>query len=241
MADMVDIIVKLLAKAEGTSNEAERQTYLDKAQQLQTKYAIEQALLDRNRPQGTRREEIIWARFCEERNTKLIKAKRDLASALGRINNCFVVMGHGRAYIQVTGHASDVEMVRHMYASILVQLQTAMQRAESNGEVVGGVQGWRVSYAHAYVARVTYRMQLAKLAAQREHTSAAPGTDLVLADRAALAEQGYREQFGGTAKGKRIPRSDSNPWGRSAGDRDGRSADVGGRKVSGSGGRVLDA
>jgi hypothetical protein len=206
MADMVDIIVKLLAKAEGTSNEAERQTYLDKAQQLQTKYAIEQALLDRNRPQGTRREEIIWARFCEERNTKLIKAKRDLASALGRINNCFVVMGHGRAYIQVTGHASDVEMVRHMYASI-----------------------------------VTYRMQLAKLAAQREHTSAAPGTDLVLADRAALAEQGYREQFGGTAKGKRIPRSDSNPWGRSAGDRDGRSADVGGRKVSGSGGRVLDA
>lgn len=44
MADKMDIVRKLLAQAEGTSNEAEAATYLAKAQTLMTQYGIDEAI-----------------------------------------------------------------------------------------------------------------------------------------------------------------------------------------------------
>jgi hypothetical protein len=227
---MIDTIVALLAKAERTDNEHERDAYLAKAQELQTKYAIEQGMLDAARPQQER-EAINQMRFCEERNTPLIKAKRQLVLWLADVNNCFVILGHRRAYLEVTGHQSDLVMVQHLYASILLQMQRAMQQAEGRGDVVGALAGWRVSYAHGYVRRVAVRLLAAKTRQMAETSTGTPGSALVLVNRAEVAKQAAEGLYGDLKKARKIPNSDNNEFGRYAGNRDGHNADLGGDRI----------
>jgi hypothetical protein len=232
MANYLDLVLKLLAKAEGTNNDAERETYLAKAQELATNHQIEQGLIDRGLADRGQQvsEGFVQKRFCEERNTKLIKAKRDLVCWLADVNNCYVVLGYKRAYLEVTGHESDVLLVHHLYASILLQLQRAMAQAEDAGHVVGGLQGWRVSFAHGYVRRVGLRLNDAKLARMNAADSA-PGSALVLRDRAALSKEFAEGTYGTLRKGRRIPRSDNNVFGRVSGDEAGQRADLGGDRL----------
>lgn len=232
MADIVGIVEKLLAKAERTDNQAEKETYLGKAQELITKHAIEQELIERARvARGEERQEAIAvAYFCQERNTKLIKAKRQLVMWLAQFNNGYVVMGAGRSYLMVTAHESDLRMIQALYASMLTQMNTAMSQAEDRGEVVGALQGWRVSYAHGYVTRLAVRLLEAQKRAQGEQ---GPGTDVVLANREARAKNHYEEEFGAARKGRRIPTSDNNAYGRATGYADGARADLGGQRLGG--------
>lgn len=235
MANYLDLVVKLLAKAEGTNNQVERDAYLEKAQSLATTYQIEQGLIDQaRRARGEQvqvAEGMAQRRFCEERNTKLIKAKRELIMWLADVNSCFVVMGPRRSYLQVTGHESDVMMVQHLFSSILLQLQRAMAQAEPGAVLMGTLDGWRVSFAHGYVRRVGNRLLAAKNA-RTQATDAAPGTAVVLRDRAQLSKQFAEGENGGEFRKGRKTRIDANnPYGRSAGDQAGRNADLGGDRL----------
>jgi hypothetical protein len=232
--DFTRIVEGLLNKAEATTFPEERDALISKAQELITKHAIDEGILDMARAARgeARKETISSARFCEERNTKLIKAKRELIMYLAEVNNGYVVMGHGRAYMLVTAHASDLRMVQALYASIIVQMATAMNRAEAQGEVVGPLAGWRVSYAHGYVRKVGHRLIMAKRAAQA--AASEPGTmstALVLADRKDAVQKAYNSQHGEARKGRKIPTSDRNPFGASTGRRDGQRADLGGERI----------
>src|SRR6185312_13321348 len=219
MANYLDLITKLLAKAENpacTPQEAE--AFIAKAQELATNHSIEQALIDRARAASGAKvavaEGFKQIRLCTERNTKLIKAKRQLVAWLADVNNCFVVMGYRRAYLEVTGHESDVIMLEHLFASLLIQMQRAMGQAEGRGEVVGAIGEWRVSFAHAYVRRVGVRLtdiKNARMAAS--DTAGSPGTALVLRDRAQLSKDFAEGIIGPTRKGRRIPTADTNVWG----------------------------
>lgn len=230
MANPIDLITKLLAKAESTTPE-EAEALIAKAQDLATKYAIEQSIIEQARAASGQapQEGFKRIRLCTERNTKLIKAKRELVQWLGQVNNCFLVLGHRRAYMEVTGHESDVIMLEHMFASLLLQMQRAMGQAEGRGEAVGPLEGWRVSFAHGYVRRVGNRLIQAK---DRVTATEGTGTDLVLRNRAQVAKAHAEEYYADTLKkGRKIPTNDSNPWGRYAGDQAGYSADLGGERV----------
>lgn len=236
MANPIDLITKLLAKAESTTPE-EAEALIAKAQDLATKYAIEQSIIEQARAASGQapQEGFKRIRLCTERNTKLIKAKRQLVQWLGQVNNCFVVLGHRRAYMEVTGHESDVIMLEHLFASLLLQMQRAMGQAEVRGEAVGPLEGWRVSFAHGYVNRVGNRLEQAKNTRVRTATGEGTGTALVLRNRAQVAKEFAEEYYAGTlAKGRKIPTNDSNPWGRMAGDQAGRNADLGGDRLGAS-------
>jgi hypothetical protein len=174
MANALDLITKLLAKAESTTPE-EAEALIAKAQELATTYAIEQAVIDAARAvRGEAREGFKQIKLCTERNTKLIKAKRHLVMYLADVNSCFVVMGPRRAYLEVSGHESDVAMLENLFASLLLQMQRSMLQAEARGLVVGQIGEWRVSYAHGYVRRVGYRMMDAKNASVRAADAGTP-------------------------------------------------------------------
>lgn len=234
MLNPIDMITKLLAKAESTSPE-EADALVAKAQELATKYSIEQGLIDQARAARgeERREGFKQIKLCTERNTKLIKAKRELVSWLAEVNNCFVVMGPRRAYLEVTGHESDVIMLEHLFASLLVQMQRAMLAAEAQGLAVGQIGEWRVSFAHGYVRRVGVRLLDAKNARTRAADSA-PGSALVLRNRAQVAKEFAESTYDALTKGRRIPTSDKNVYGRIAGDQAGRNADLGGDRIGAS-------
>lgn len=238
MANPIDLITKLLAKAESTTPE-EAEALIGKAQALATKYQIEQGMIDLARAasgqQPTEGFKVI--RLCTERNTKLIKAKRQLVMWLADVNNCFVVMGHRRAYLEVTGHESDVVLLEHLFASLLVQMQRAMLQAEAQGMVVGQIGEWRVSFGHGFVRRVGVRLLDAKNAAQREAATTTTGTDLVLRNRAQVAKAHAEAQYTNLTKGRRIPTHDKNVFGRAAGDEAGRRADLGGQRLGSTTGR----
>ena len=235
MANPIDLITKLLAKAESTTPE-EAEVLIGKAQELATKYAIEQGMIDAARRASGQQmaEGFKRIRLCAERNTKLIKAKRELVQWLAEVNNCYVIMGPRRAYLEVSGHESDVVMLEHLFASLLLQMQRAMGQAEGQGFVVGTIGEWRVSFAHGFVRRVGVRLRQIKAARVATATTETPGSALVLRDRAALAQafaEGNYEE-GQLKKGRRIPTADNNVYGRAAGDQAGRNADLGGDRLS---------
>jgi hypothetical protein len=220
----------LLAKAESTTNEAERDAYLAKAQQLQDAYKISSTLLAASGQ--AKREGIDYTDTCNERNTPLIKAKRELIIGLADLNNCTTVMGPSRAYIRVFGHNSDRDFVLAMFNSIMLQLQAAMARDEE-----GPDKGWRVSYAHGYVRRVYSRLKQAQERSQAENptTGDRRSNALVLVDRTALVSKHMNDFYGDQLKvGRRIPtEAGRNEAGYRSGDAAGMRADLGGARVGG--------
>lgn len=234
MANPIDLITKLLAKAESTTPE-EAEVLIGKAQELATKYAIEQGMIDQARAARGEavREGFKRVRLCAERNTKLIKAKRELVMWLAEVNNCYVIMGPRRAYLEVSGHESDVVMLEHLFASLLLQMQRAMGQAEVQSFVVGTIGEWRVSFAHGFVRRVGFRLRQIKAARVAAASTETPGSALVLRDRAALAQEFARGNYedGQLKRGRKIPTADNNVYGRAAGDQAGRNADLGGDRL----------
>jgi hypothetical protein len=209
-------IAALLAQAEGEAkagNEEAVQAFLDKAQALQLKFAIADSML----PKGDRtKEEIVFADFCQEANTPLIKAKRELVNGLATLyrgkaflageyrkdaNGKMLYTTHRgkwgpvydkRAKVRVYAHESDLRFIEQMYTSLILQMQTFMAEAEKHQEIFTGVgrvaNAWRVSFAYGYVRRLYSRLHEAKRRQEREANNDQPGTALVLVDRQALVQ-----------------------------------------------------
>lgn len=243
-------IAALLANAEDAAkkgNESLRDTYLEKAAALQLKFAIEDAML----PTGTEgRDEIVHEDFCQESNTPLIKAKRELINGLAKMNRGSAVMmsdlkrdaegnprfkngkplWNKRAFVRVYAHRSDLDFIRAMYTSLILQMQTMMAADESQERGgISAVQAWRVSYAYAWVRRVYQRLNEARLRNERETTSATPGTALVLRDRTQAVEAYVNGRH--NLKKTSYRRDDKDEAGRQAGYAAGSRADLGGTKI----------
>lgn len=243
-------IAGLLANAEDAAKRGalgERDAFLQKATALQHKYAIDQIMLERN--DSARTEEIISEEFCHESNTPLVKAKRLLLQGLATLyRGTAALCGewdpvkrkmNNRAYVRVWAHTSDLAFISQMYTSLILQMQTEMARDErkTHDKVTNA---WRVSYAHAWVERVYYRLWDLKRAQERETQATGTGAEMVLRDKATLVHDHADREVGGFAKGRRHPTSDKNPAGRAAGDAAGRRADLGQNRVAEPTRRALD-
>lgn len=234
-------IAGLLALAEDAAKRgdlAQRDIYLQKATGLQHQYAVDQVLLEQ---QGQQVEEIVSAEFCRESNTPLIKAKRELITSLASLYRGTAAMSgewdyekrkmNKRAYITVWAHASDLAFITQLYTSFILQMQTEMARDErmTHEKVTAG---WRVSYAHAWVRRVYWRLVDLQAAQDRATRATGSGAELVLRDKAAVVAKFAEAEVGGFQKGRRLPTSDKNSAGRAAGDAAGRRADLGQSRVT---------
>lgn len=246
-SDMARKIAGLLALAEDAAkanNEALRDTYLEKATALQLKYVVDEAML--RKAEGSGREEIVQEDFCTESNTQMIKAKRSLINNIATLYRGKAVMmgewttakGTGkmkydkRAKIRVWAHRSDMDFIRSLYVSLILQMQTMMAADERAERAYGDTSAaaWRVSYAHAWVNRVYVRLEEMKRRQERDANATTPGTALVLRDRTQLVADLVDNSLGKLRSTK--VRVDAKSLsgaraGRDAADR----ADLGGRKV----------
>ena len=185
-------IAALLAKAESTTSEAERDALIEKATALQLKYVIDSAMLGvAQAGQRPKPEEIISAKFCEERNTPLIKAKRELINGIALTNRCRPLIGVGRAYIIVYGFESDVQFVQGLYNALIIHMQRSLAEEERRagfGTVRGGrkeLAAFRVSFAHAYARRIYARLLEIQKSQAQQADNETPGAALALRDRGA--------------------------------------------------------
>ncbi|KJQ55635.1 DUF2786 domain-containing protein [Microbacterium sp. SA39] len=123
----LDLIAKLLAKAESTTPE-EAEALTEHAERLMVKYGIEQARIDERRGRlGQEREEIVqeriiftgtYARDMRELGTRV-------ALALDTVRPLHAE-GAG-SVLYLVGHTSDVQQARTLTASLEVQAMVAMR------------------------------------------------------------------------------------------------------------------
>ncbi|MFI6485251.1 DUF2786 domain-containing protein [Nonomuraea sp. NPDC050663] len=229
----LDRIRKLLAQAEGTTHEHERQTFMEAAQNLMAKYGIERAHLGALHPETDKpgHRNITAPNPWANEQINLIY---HVAEAL----RCkCIVTGTGRGGVEpgvaIMGFESDMERAEMLYTSLLIQ----MFRGLFTTRVPAGhpspkrfQRAFLIGFADEAARRIREAEQRA---AQQTPTSTGTSTDLVLVSRAEKVEALARQMFPRTRKSKRSV----DGLGYLGGQEAGRRADIGGSRL-GSGSRT---
>ena len=225
----------LLAKAEATDYPDEAEAFFNKASELISRWAIDEAMLwagadGSGREQPNELQLVIHAPYLPQ--------KAVLVGAVAQAHGCRAVRivspsGTGREVISVVGFPTELRWVDTLVTSLMVQLTSAMLTRSPVGVSASVSASWRRSFIIGFAEEVGRRLESDRAAAAAERdaavrdaaasgghdrSGAAPSAALVLASRADEVDADLR---------RRHPRLRSS-WassGRSAsGRREGRAA-----------------
>lgn len=208
----------LLAKAEATTFAKEADAFTAKAQDLMTRYAIDEALLA-----GTDDGIEVRSRRVHVDNP-YAEAKAQLLATVGRVNRVKAIWDAEHTIVTIVGLPVDLELAEMLFTSLLVQATRSMTEAgavSSAGHRLDRSPSFRRAFLLAYAQRIGERLTDAGSRAQREE-SAQRGAELlpVLARQSAAVEAEFTRLFPDTQQG-RAKQVDARGWsaGRAAADR----------------------
>ncbi len=152
----------LLAKAESTQFPEEAEALSAKAQELMSRYALHQALLDHDRgrrPVATARR--LWM------DAPYAGAKAHLVQAVAGANRCRSVWREALGVVTLLGAETDLDVVALLTTSLLVQANRAMLAAgrQIGRDGVSRTRSFRQSFLVAYAIRIGERLAAADNAA----------------------------------------------------------------------------
>ncbi len=231
-------IRKLLAKAEGTSNENEREAYLAKATDLMLKHGINEALL--------RQEQKKSGAVREKPTTRTIDVtgiySRYHVDMLNRIAKAFGVrLIQSPAYrssdvrVYLVGFPSDLDLVETLYTSLLLQATSAMKQSLKNMDKwerpKSGTPAfhWRRNFIYGFGVVVGQRLYDQQHRAVEEHSSKMT-TEIALRDRETDVNLAVKERFPYLKMGRGVSVGFS---GQGEGRRAGERADIGNKPIPG--------
>lgn len=238
-ADIETKIAKLLAMAEGTTNQHEAEVFMAKAEELMLQHGIERAQLEAKQVGAAKKTTPIVK--------KIIRIKDGSGYALAFLQIGFEIAGsfnvkafqssvHGSndKNLWFVGHADDVEDVERLWTSLKTQAQpAAVAWWRSEGKPA---QPW-ASDNDAYLARREFIFGFARGAGSRLRETrnrvvheAGSGAELVLVDRS-KAVSSWIDANMTFGKGRSTSRRSGGYDARSAGTEAGRKA-VGNRSIS---------
>lgn len=234
---MYDKVAKILAKAERAGTPEEAELFFGKAQELITRYALnELALHDKINGGDGKREEvgderIFWKSSYFDEDARLW-------GEVSRANSCTILLlkyGSTKGIILV-GTATNRANVKMLVASLNIQvargsraLPNNLARATAFDKFV-----WRRSFRSGFATVIGRRLKEAKEGAARTHKS---GDMLpVLLSQAAEVEAYTEDKY--SPKAGRMSRKRASWEGRDAGRRAGERADVGATRVQGTKGAL---
>lgn len=222
-------IAKLLAKAEGTTNPHEAETFMAKAEELMLKHGIEQANLQAHLP-GNRREEIVTVRFTIKNGHGYAAAMADVAHAVApsfSVRSLQTILSDSSRVIWYVGHKSDVEQAEQLAQSLIGQSRTqAMHwwKTEGKHEMYWSSDNdaylARREFIHAFARGAGSRLAETRIRVVEEST---PGTALVLVDRKAAVDNWMADNMN-VGKGRATSRRTGSASAASAGRQAGRDA-----------------
>lgn len=219
---MLSKIRALLSKAEASTFTEEADAFTSKAQDLMTRYAIDEALLEDSAGHG----DVLTRRIHIE--NPYAQAKVQLLSTVGGINRVRVIWDDHHGMATAVGMAIDLELVEMLFTSLLVQATRALTDA-GNSRTTEGYQSGRLNrspsfrraFLLAYANRIGERLEVAGTAASSEATSS-HGAELVpvLARRTKAVDATFDRLFPETTQ-MRAKQVDARGWhaGRAAADR----------------------
>jgi hypothetical protein len=235
-AKKLDVIRKLLAKAERAGTEAEAETYNAKARDLIIAYGIDEALLANA---DEVRDEIGAQRISLTDPYSAQKARLLgwVAAALGARWIMHGARGGKVAAVTIFGFTSDLERIELLFTSLQMQATGQLVRVRPPATQYvwerESVAAYRRSWLQGFAAQVHQRLveaQSAAVAARDEAADAGtPGTALVLVDRKAQVDAAYEQQWGHLTG--RARRQNLTGSGFAAGAEAGLRADIGGKRI----------
>jgi Protein of unknown function (DUF2786) len=182
--DKLDLIRKLLAKAERAGSVEEADAFSAKAQELMLRYAIDEAILGQRPESGDKvNTRTFTVRFYPKQKSLLLAG---IASAFGCQTVRFTGRGNSSELkVQVTGWVSDLDLVDILYASLDIQAnREAERRWLHTGHMVGTPRRtFTGSFFLGFATTVADRLAKQHQSAVQEAEDTAPGTGLVLLDR----------------------------------------------------------
>ena len=223
--DVIGKVEALLRKADSTEHKPEREAFQAKAQELMTKYQIEEAQLN-----GRVLEDEMSVKTVIIKNPFVID-KSQLLNSVARNNYCRVTRGRG--YAKVYGYESDIKLVVAMYNSLKDDMINEMWKAlkEYNGysATVSFKKSFFAGYANTIYNRM-WKIKSEQIKAVQEETKS-DSFALVLVNKQSAVDKFY-EGFG---FGTSAPRTLTSASGYGAGTAAGRRANIGQARLSGQG------
>ena len=241
---MLERVRRLLAKAEGASNDAERDAYNAKAAELIARYGIEEALLA-----ADRHDRQLPGDRVVDLDAPYARDKGSLLAAIAVPLRVQVVMRSARVgrggqagqllSMHLFGMSADLERVDVLYTSLLVQAAHGLAVARPH-DPYESVAAYRRSWMHGFALVIQRRLYAAEQAAAREADERRSGqaghagagvasTTVVLADRDQLVKQVMEASYPHLGRARTRSLSGS---GSSDGAAAGRRADLGGSRLS---------
>src|SRR5699024_1248407 len=216
----------LLAKAEATEFPAEAEKCTALAVKLMAKYGNDAAHLRRQHPKA----EPIHERVTI--TSPRAKARGHLLDGVARGRNCEMLLerkkGSMTGIAHLFGFPDDIERVKLVYASLLLQLESSLKRIEV--PIGESPKAFRNAWAMGYARRISDRMEKAKKTFTTEASGADSSFALVLADQSRAVEARMRQEF---PTYRNFRTYSSSRAGKEAGYAAGDSADIGHARVSG--------
>jgi len=220
---MLGRIRALLSKAEATTFEEEAAAFTAKAQDLMTRYAIDEALLEDSEGLGEVRSQRVHI------DNPYAQAKVQLLSTVGSVNRVRVIWDDHHGMATAVGMVVDLQLVEMLFTSLLVQATRALTEVGNVRTTEAGYRSgrpnrspsFRRAFLLAYANRIGERLAAAGAKASAEAT-AGHGAELVpvLARRAASVDTAFDRLFPETRE-MRAKRVDARGWhaGRAAAER----------------------
>lgn len=134
---LVEKIGALLAKAESTDSEHERNALISKAQELATANAISLEMARQRKADKTKRERPVQKDirlFAHGDKSKTKSLFVWLWVAIARENDLKVNIFHNSSGVIAFGFPTDIEIVETLYASLSIQMVTAAEAYLKSGE-----------------------------------------------------------------------------------------------------------
>jgi Protein of unknown function (DUF2786) len=170
---VLNTIRGLLAKAESTSYAAEAEALSAKAQDLMTRYAIDNAVIDA-REQTSLTDQVSSRRLLID--NPYPEAKSSLLQAVSRVNGVRSIWLKDYGLITIVGMPVDLDLCDLLFTSLLVQSSRALTEAGADAD--SRIRSFRRSFLLAYAARIGERLAQARERASRA-ASGDYGTALV--------------------------------------------------------------
>jgi hypothetical protein len=188
---LLDRVRALLAKAESTSFEQEAEAFTAKAQELISRYAIDEALLHRDEEVGDAAVRRIHL------DDPYADAKAVLVTAVGDANRCRTVQTDAFGWVTVFGFEQDLDAVELLATSLLAQATAAMVRHGPQRDAYGRsrTRSFRRAFLLGFAQRIGQRLRQAS----EEQVAATPDADArlvpVLAARDVQVRAALRAAF----------------------------------------------
>jgi Protein of unknown function (DUF2786) len=215
----------LLAKAESTEFADEAEALTAKAQELMTRHAVDEALLDPGRPAGS----DVGSRRVHVADP-YVRAKMQLLATVSEANDVRLVWYQRLGIANLVGGRADLDAVELLFTSLLLQVAQALASAERQDGGRSRSRTFRRAFLLGYAHRIGERLRAARQRATADAASER-GIDLlpVLRSRREAVESAVSELFPRVRTSRTRASVDAGGWyaGRSAAER----ADVGPRHL----------